>query len=76
MLINQFFLEITLLGVISSFQEIENPQLKIWRHGELLQYHQISLEPKYEKLNRSGESESDFWNLQFLPPTRRLSIVS
>ena len=36
----------------------------------------ISLEGKYEKLNRSGETESDFWNLQFLPPTRRLSIVS
>ena len=34
MLINQFFLKITLLGVISSFQEIENPQLEnieTWR---------------------------------------------
>ena len=44
-------------------------------HDAIPWFH-ISLERKYEKLNRSGETESDFWNLQFLPPTRRLSIVS
>ena len=46
-----------------------------WRDATMPWFH-ISLERKYEKLNRSGETESDFWNLQFLPPTRRLSIVS
>ena len=34
----------------------------------------ISLEPKYEKLNRSRES--DFWNFAVFAATRRLSIVS